>query len=126
MEKTDKFIKLNSEYAPAWVRRGELRFAMGNKKGALEDYTQAIRLNPQCTMAYHNRGFVRWQQKDAQGALADYSQAIHLDSRHATSIYHKLGNYQAALADYNAAIRISPHSSCYCPRSLTRSTWCDQ
>ena len=56
-----------------------LRREIGDKEGALEDYTKAIALNPKNAEAYTSRGVLRQEMGDKEGALADYTKAIALN-----------------------------------------------
>ncbi|MFM5886941.1 MAG: tetratricopeptide repeat protein, partial [Dolichospermum sp.] len=51
---------------------------LGDKQGAIDDYTQAIKINPNYANAYYGRGFVRNELRDKQGAIDDFQQAAKL------------------------------------------------
>jgi len=86
----------------------------GNKKGAIDDYTQAITLKPDYAEAYSNRGIVRADLGDRQAAIQDYNQVIKLKPDYADadnnrgSVRADLGDKQAAIQDYNQAIKLKP------------------
>ncbi|MCY7275518.1 MAG: tetratricopeptide repeat-containing serine protease family protein, partial [Phormidesmis sp. CAN_BIN44] len=69
----------------AYNNRGATRADLGDKQGALEDYTQAIRLDPKSAAAYYSRGIVRFNLGDKQGAIEDSTQAIRLASKFAAA-----------------------------------------
>ena len=54
---------------------------LGDKQGAIDDYTQAIKINPNYAQAYYGRGFVRNELRDKQGAIDDYNQAIKINPK---------------------------------------------
>ncbi|WP_198014993.1 tetratricopeptide repeat protein [Mastigocladopsis repens] len=54
-----------------YYNRGLLRSNLGDKKGALDDYNQALRLNPKHTKAYNNRRNVLRELGDKKGAVED-------------------------------------------------------
>lgn len=58
---------------------------LGDRQGALEDYTQAISLNP------NNALYYLWRSQ----------------------LYHETGDQSKAMADYNTAIRLAPHNTMY-------------
>ena len=55
----DRAIRLNPNFAGAYVNRGNARDDMGDIQGAIADYNQAIRVNPKDDTAYYNRGISR-------------------------------------------------------------------
>jgi tetratricopeptide (TPR) repeat protein len=52
---------------------------MGDKQGAIDDYSQAITLDPDYLYAYNNRGVVREEIGDYRGATEDYNKASKLN-----------------------------------------------
>jgi len=51
---------------------------LGDYRGEIEDYNQAIQLNPNYADAYYNRGLSRSRLGDQQGAIKDYQKAADL------------------------------------------------
>lgn len=105
-------IRLNPNFAFAYINRGLCRFQLKDFQGAIADYTQTIRLNPNFAYAYLDRGYARLHLKDFQGAIADYTQTIRLNPNFAYAytrrgeVYYWLANYQRALADSDKAIQM--------------------
>jgi tetratricopeptide (TPR) repeat protein len=87
---------------------------LGDKAGAIADYTQAIPINPQDAEAYYNRGLAKYESGDKAGAIADYTQAITINPQDAIAYYNrgvvksKSGDKAGAIADYTQAITINP------------------
>jgi len=114
--------------AAAYSYRAYAKHDLGDKQGAISDYTQAISINPQYTAAYVNRGIAKYDLGDKQGAIADYTQAISINPQDAvayhnrgTTKYH-LGDKQGAIADYTQAISINPqYADAYYNRGLNKS-----
>jgi tetratricopeptide (TPR) repeat protein len=52
---------------------------MGDKQGAIDDYSQAIKLDSNYFCAYNNRGVVREEMGDYRGATEDYNKASKLN-----------------------------------------------
>ncbi|MFZ4729268.1 MAG: protein kinase domain-containing protein [Pseudanabaena sp.] len=97
------------------VLRGDAKYALGDKQGAIADYNEVIRLKPDYAYAYNNRGLAKCLLGDKQGAIADYNESIRLGSKDVHIDYTNrgvakddLGDKQGAIADYNEAIRLKP------------------
>ena len=73
----------------AYCRRGLNRSEMGDKTGAIEDYTRAIEIEPNNAYAYNNRGFTRYSLGDKHGAIQDYMKAIRINPKY-TLAYNNL------------------------------------
>ncbi|MDM3852007.1 MAG: tetratricopeptide repeat protein [Aphanizomenon gracile PMC627.10] len=122
----NKAIEL-SPRAAFYLNRGNVRYQLGDKQGAIDDYNQAIKFNPNLAQAYYNRGIVRDDLGDKQGAIDDYNQAIKFNPNLAQAYYNRgnvrddLGDKQGAIDDYNQAIKINPnYALAYNNRGLTR------
>ena len=100
--------------AEVYFYRGNDKYASGDYKGAIADYTQAIRLNPDNAIIYYNRGNAKIGLKQHLAAIADYDTAIRLKPDYADAYVSRggakdeLGQYLAAIADCNTAIRLEP------------------
>ncbi|MBP5976302.1 tetratricopeptide repeat protein [Brasilonema sp. CT11] len=110
-------LKLNSQDAETFYKRGFARYHIGDYKAAIADYVQAIQINPYYGKVYTKLGLVRYHQGDYEGAIADYTQAIKMNPNDAgayksrADIRYQLGDYQGAIEDYNQALKINPNSS---------------
>ena len=95
---------------------GQFYFGSKDYEQALENYNKAIELNPNKADYYRMRAFLySYNLVNLEKALADYSKIIELSpSENAYSdrgdIYKKLKDYDAALADYNQALRFDPNN----------------
>jgi tetratricopeptide (TPR) repeat protein len=85
--------------AETYLNRGNVRSDLGDKKGAIDDYTQAIKLKPDKDSAYLNRGVDRFDLDDKKGAIDDYTQAA--------EIYKKQGKMKESLNILNRIELIS-------------------
>jgi len=110
----NKAIEL-SPRAAFYLNRGVVHNELGDKQGAIDDYTLAIKINPNYAKAYYNRGYVRKDLGDKQGAIDDFNLAIKFNPNFAEAYYNRgyvrneLGDKQGAIDDYNQVIRINPN-----------------
>ena len=108
-------LRLNPNYAAAYINRGNAKDALGQHQAALADYDAALRLNPNFAAAYYNRGNAERALGQYQAALTDYDKALRLNPNDAEAYINRgnakdaLGQHQAALADYDAALRLNPN-----------------
>ena len=103
--------------AGTYLTWGNTKCGLGDYKGAITDYTQAIRLKPDNAAAYNNRGIAKHTLGQHFAAIADYDIAIRLKPDNAKAYYnrgiakHTLGQHFAAIADYDIAIRLKPDNA---------------
>src|SRR5581483_10663931 len=67
------------------------------------DYTRVIDLRPQSANAYNNRGIVYRHLGDFEKAVADYNAALRLDPKHEAA-YDNRGTARLHLRDYDRAV----------------------
>ena len=100
--------------AETYLTWGNTKYDLGDYKGAITDYTQAIRLKPDYADAYYNRGIAKHNLGQHFAAIADYDSAIRLKPDDAKAYNnrgiakHNLGQHFAAIADFDSAIRLKP------------------
>lgn len=128
-------LRLDPAYAKAYNNRAKVYAALGNTKQATADYVQAgrvyrdagdttravdayneaLQLDPAYALAYYERGQINAELGNQGQAVSDYSQAIELGYEPAGQAYtaradalRLMGVPQAALADYDQAIKLDP------------------
>ncbi len=90
------------------------KLQLGDLKGALKDYDQAIVQTPKEADIYVNRGIVQDELGQHQAAIADYSKALDLKPELHLAYYNRanaqmqMQQYQKAIADYGQAIELEP------------------
>ncbi|MBO1349641.1 MAG: tetratricopeptide repeat protein [Hormoscilla sp. GUM202] len=113
VEAYSQVIKIKP-YPFAYFQRGYARGKLGDYKGAIADYSQALKIIPDDAKAYGNRGISRHKLGDYKGAIADYNRAIKINPNDANAYYSRgvardeLRDHKGAIADYNIAIKINP------------------
>lgn len=92
----------------------ERKYANGDWKNAVVEYTKAIEIDSNYINAYLRRGFCLSLTKDYEGAIKDYSKVLQLDPNHQWaylsrgSAKNKLKDFKSALADFNKALALKP------------------
>ncbi len=87
-------IKLDPEFAGYYKNIGLAKGKLGDYKGMIEAYDNAIQLRPKDHVAYYSRGFAKYnlgKSKADQGNIADAREY-----------------YKASIDDYTEAIKINP------------------
>ncbi len=108
--------------AQAYLNRGLARYRLGDYSSAISDNNQVIALKPNDFRAYYNRGVARANLKDYSGATADYNLALtQIPQTYSLGIadiyndrglaYFELTNIQAAMLDFDKAIRFNTKDS---------------
>ena len=103
--------------AETYLFRGYEKFMLGDCKGAIVDYTQAVHLKPDYADAYAFRGLAKSVLGQNISAIADFDTAIRLDPDDAYSYHSRghvkldLGQNMFAIIDFDAAIRLEPNNA---------------
>ena len=71
-------IRINPNFALAYVNRGVAYRSKGDVNRAIADYSEAIRLDPNFALAYFNRGISYFTKQEFLPAAADLFQSIKL------------------------------------------------
>jgi tetratricopeptide (TPR) repeat protein len=112
----------------AYFKRAITRYDLGDRQGAIEDYTEVLEINPTDDVAYNNRGLAFYDLGDRAAAIADFDQAIQHNSENFIAycnrgvIRSELGDKLGAIEDYTAALHINPdYTTAYFHRGLART-----
>ncbi|BAZ08507.1 hypothetical protein NIES4071_03120 [Calothrix sp. NIES-4071] len=62
-----------------YYNQGVKKLASGNFNGAVQDFDKVVQLDPKYAEAYCLRGLAKAQLKNFQAALTDYNQALKLE-----------------------------------------------
>jgi RNA polymerase sigma factor (sigma-70 family) len=111
-------LRADPKNARAFYERGKVRALLGQKDGAIADFTRAIELGLENSFLYVDRADVFFYDKEEYDkALADLSKAIKLDPQSAQwyglrgQVWRFKSDYDKAIADLNEAIRLEPESA---------------
>jgi tetratricopeptide (TPR) repeat protein len=101
--------------AETFVNRGIIRYDMGDRKGALNDFGLALDYNPSLGDAYLNQALVLVAEKRPQEAMAAINKGIALGATSLQVAYYSrgeieddAGHYAQAYRDYRHALMIKP------------------
>jgi tetratricopeptide (TPR) repeat protein len=114
IEYLNNAIRLQSDYAEAYVNRGIAYNGLVQYQHAIEDFNDAILLKPDLVEAYVNRGIAYDELGQQHRAIQDYNKAIRLQPDYVSAYgnrgnaYKKLGQKKRAIEDYNEVIRLQP------------------
>lgn len=116
-------------YPDAYLVRGSMLCARGERDAAVADYTKAIELRPRFAEAYCGRGEVYLTQGKFDEALRDFNEAIAANELFARAYHcrgvlrHQMGDPAAALADHGRAIELVPNDPSYYLARASASLW---
>jgi tetratricopeptide (TPR) repeat protein len=116
----------SNEIANIYLNRGIARRKLGQNAAAEADYSQVIHIEPMRFDAFNGRCFARALQGKLQPALVDCNKALKispndpytLDTRGYVNL--RLGNYDAAIADYDDAIAQEKFPESYFGRGVAK------
>jgi Flp pilus assembly protein TadD len=110
-------IRLQPNYADAFINRGIAYDSVKQYDKALSDLNEAIRLKPDFAYAYNGRGQAFYYLGRHEKAISDYTEAIRLKPDNLDAyydrgnIYFGLAQYDKAISDFSDAIRLQPNSA---------------
>jgi tetratricopeptide (TPR) repeat protein len=118
---------LHKNDAIAHFNRAVTRYELGDKAGAIADYSEVLRIQSNHDVAYNNQALIRYELGDQQGAIAALNQAIlsnpqsHMAYCNRGIIRFRQGDKTGAIEDFNGAIQInSKFANAYLQRGLAR------
>lgn len=109
----DEAIRIDPNYALAYVHRGFALAAKGDYDKAVQDYDSALRLNPRESFAYNGRGLAFFEKREFDKAIEDHSEAFRLNPRYPGHLFNRgnaffeKGEYDRAIIDYNEALKLN-------------------
>ncbi len=120
-----KVIEAKPMYAEAYFNRGAVRVQNSNWAGALTDFSKVIELNPKpkengpnlVLDSYDNRIVANLQLKKFAEAIQDANKVLEADPKRGLVLlnrgfaYEQLGQFDKAVADYDAALKIMPNDA---------------
>lgn len=118
-------LKINSNMAAGYEKRGLIYLGLGMLNEALADGEALVKRDPKNKIGYDIRGTVYFRFNQPEKAMANYDSCILLKpddhrsySNRGTIYLNYYQKFREALQEYNSAIRISPLGSYYLNRSI--------
>ncbi len=112
----------------AYFHRAATRYDLGDRQGAIADYTEVLRIDPNHDIAYNNRGLARYDLGEKGAAITDFEHALHHNPHNYIAAFNRgyvrseLGDKLGAIEDYTAAIHGNPdYAPAYFYRGLART-----
>jgi len=109
----DEAVRLDKLYERALRIRGDVKRALRDYQGAINDYSAGLSLKPH-EYGYAGRASARAALGDRKGAIEDYSHVVRIspDNHHALEergvLRRHEGDLAAARADFDEALRLAP------------------
>lgn len=114
--------------APAYFHRAATRYDLGDRQGAIADYTELLRILPNHDIAYTNRGLARYDLGEKGAAIQDFERALQHNPHNYIAAFNRgyvrseLGDKLGAIEDYTTAIHSNPdYAPAYFYRGLART-----
>ena len=98
----DQATKLDPDNEAAWKGRGLAKSELGDRHGAIADYTNALEINPENDVTFSLRGAEKYRIGEFEGAISDFREAIALNPKNAAAI-RSLEAAEIALASHENA-----------------------
>jgi tetratricopeptide (TPR) repeat protein len=111
----------------AYWNRAATRYDLGDKLGAIADYTHILTVNPDDAITFNYRGLAYYDCGNRTAAIADFTAAIDLNPDQVAAycnrafVYSEQGNQDSAIRDYNQAIQVQP--DCAIAHFYRAMTW---
>ena len=119
---------LDADDVTAYFKRAITRYDLGDRPGAIADYTIVLQVNPADDVALNNRGLAHYDLGDRAAAIADLDRAVQHNPNTFVAycnrgvIRAELGDRLGAIEDYTCAIQINPdYATAYFHRGLARA-----
>lgn len=105
----NRAISIWPEFAEAYLDRAVAEHGISQRPAALADLDKALDLDPTLIRAYNERGQIYLENADPQRAMHDFDKSLQvkpsLEGYYQRALaYEYLGQYQNAVADFDAAI----------------------
>jgi tetratricopeptide (TPR) repeat protein len=107
-------VKLDDEYAKAYVNMGIAYDTKGQLGAARNAYVRAVEINPEDVLAYCHLGFNYYSRGEHAKAIEHYHKALEIDPESAQAHYNlglafaEAKIFKEALLEWNKVIKLDP------------------
>jgi len=125
LKEYNKALKINPDNIDVYASRGAANFYLKNYEAAAEDFIKVIENQPENAAAYNALGSALAALGRNEDALKFVSYAIFVNPVNVEAlmsragIYYNLQQYENAVGDLSAVIKIKPNIDAYALRALT-------
>jgi tetratricopeptide (TPR) repeat protein len=115
IQRFDDPVLADDDLTSYW-NRAVTRYDLGDKQGAVADYTHLLSAYPNDGVALNHRGLAYYDLGELDQAIADFTAAVHHMPDASVAycnrgfIRAEQGNHWEALQDYSLALQARPHS----------------
>lgn len=95
---------LDSNDITAHLNRAITRYEMGDREGAIEDYSTVLKIDANHYTAYNNRALIKLELGSYADAIDDFTTVISLDDQSAVAYFHR-GLARSKVSDKMGALR---------------------
>jgi tetratricopeptide (TPR) repeat protein/predicted nuclease with TOPRIM domain len=116
IQRFDKPSLASDDLAAYW-NRAVTRYDLGDRTGAIADYTHVLSVNSNDATTYNYRGVALYEVGNVDAALADFTQSIQLNSHQSAAycnrgfILSERGDQWGAINDYSLAVQAQPDAA---------------
>ena len=117
--------KAIAQYTPDdYFERGKKVHKQGDLAKAIEYYSYALSLEANCEKCYYNRGMAFMEIEKYHKSRSDFDKVLKINPADTDAyeqrggLHYLLGNYEAAISDYNFVIQVRPEASMYINRGM--------
>lgn len=99
----------------SYWNRAVTRYDLGDKAGAIADFTHILSIYPDDAITYNYRGLAHYDLGDLTSAMTDFAEAIQINPQQPSPycnrgfIRAEQGEYREAIGDYTQALQVCPH-----------------
>ncbi|MBD1844221.1 tetratricopeptide repeat protein [Cyanobacteria bacterium FACHB-63] len=96
--------KLETDSTIAYLNRAMTLYELGDRQGAIKDYSTVIALDPHHRIAYNNRALIQFELGDYVNAIEGFTALLAIENQNPIAYFHR-GLVRTAMNDQTGAMR---------------------